>query len=328
VMLDLPTISQRASVTQRIGVTDITLTYHRPAVAGRKVFGELIPYDRVWRTGANDNATIEFRDPVVLEGKPLPPGRYGLHMIPAAGDWTLIVSRNSTSWGSFSYDPAEDVLRVPVHATESEFHELLTFEFTEVSPAAATLSMKWERTAVPLHFEVDVHKLALESIRNQLRNLPGYKAEAWADAALYCLDNGIDYEAALHFIDRSIAMEAGFDNAAIKVRLLEATGRKAEAQALLAKTLPSAQPEQLYVYADGLLKENRRDEGLALFATNAREHPDSWIALVGRARAEAWRGDRALARKTLESARTRAPGDGQRVLVERLLKRLEAGEHI
>ena len=131
VLLDLPRVSQRAVVTQRIGLTDVTIVYHRPLVGGRKVFGDVVPYGRVWRAGANDNTTIEFTDPVSIEGHPLPAGRYGVHMIPGPSEWTIAFSKNSTSWGSFSYDPKEDALRVTVKPAAGPLTEALTYQFTE-----------------------------------------------------------------------------------------------------------------------------------------------------------------------------------------------------
>jgi tetratricopeptide (TPR) repeat protein len=328
VVLDLPTLSQRAVVTQRIGLTDITVVYHRPQTGGRKIFGALVPYGRVWRAGANDNTTIEFHDRVTIEVQRLPPGRYGLHMIPAADQWTVKLSSNATSWGSFSYDPKEDVLALSVKPTRSDFHETLAYEFADLTPSSAVLAMRWENLAVEMHIVVDVHPLVLASIRNQLRSLPGYTSEAWNDAAMYCLDNGINYDEALTWADRSIEQDSRFDNMATKVRLLEAVGRAAEAAALFDKAVVIADAPQLYVYADALMKEQRRQEGVALFLRNVDRHPTSWIAIVGRARAEASKGDRAAARRSLADALARAPGDGQKLLVERMLARLDAGEEI
>src|SRR5579862_6896208 len=113
-LLNIPRQSQHSVLTQRIGITDITINYHRPLVNGRKVWGDLVPYGKVWRAGANENTTIAFSDPVMIEGQPLDKGIYGLHMIPNAGEWTIIFSRNSTSWGAFTYDAAEDALHVTV----------------------------------------------------------------------------------------------------------------------------------------------------------------------------------------------------------------------
>src|SRR5215471_15227065 len=128
-VLDLPRDSQHAQITQKIGITNITINYHRPLVKGRKVFGGLQPYGQVWRAGANENTTIEFTDPVAVEGNPLAAGTYGLHMIPGEQEWTVIFSKAATSWGSFTYDQKEDALRVAVKPQASEFHEALTYDY-------------------------------------------------------------------------------------------------------------------------------------------------------------------------------------------------------
>jgi tetratricopeptide (TPR) repeat protein len=215
-----------------------------------------------------------------------------------------------------------------VQPVATEFHDELTYEFSQIAQASVVLSMKWERVAVPMTLAVDVHTNALLRIRQQLRSLPGYTAEAWADAAMYCLDNGINLEEAVTWIDRSIQQDARFDNMSTKVKLLEATGRRADAAALFEKALPLASPSQVYIYADGLMKEKRREEGIALFLENAEQHPNSWIAIAGRARAESARGDRAAARRSLTDALSKAHAEGQKVLVERLLARLDSGEDI
>ena len=136
-ILDLPRASQHAVVTQRIGITDVSINYHRPLVNKRKIWGGVVPYGDVWRAGANENTTIAFSDPVSVEGKTLPKGTYGLHMIPGENEWTVIFSRNSTSWGSFTYDQKEDALRVAVKPQPAEFHEALTYDFDDTSTKMA-----------------------------------------------------------------------------------------------------------------------------------------------------------------------------------------------
>src|SRR5205085_1118856 len=118
-VMSLPRQSQRSTVSQRIGLTDITITYHRPLVGGRKVWGAMVPYGQVWRAGANENTTIELSDPVQIEGHTLAKGIYGLHMIPTADSWTIVFSKANTSWGSFTYDEKEDALRVTVKPAAS-----------------------------------------------------------------------------------------------------------------------------------------------------------------------------------------------------------------
>ena len=166
-VLDLPRPSQHAVVTQRIGITDVTINYHRPMVNKRKVWGTLVPYGQVWRAGANENTTIKFTDPVSIGGKSLPAGTYGLHMIPGENEWTVIFSRNSTSWGSFTYNQAEDALRVTVKPQTADYHEALTYDFDDVNPDSSVVTLRWERVAVPFKVGVNTHEIVAENLHNQ-----------------------------------------------------------------------------------------------------------------------------------------------------------------
>jgi hypothetical protein len=171
--LAIPTLSQHAVITQRVGLTDVTINYHAPLVGGRKLWGAAVPCDKVWRSGANQNTTISFSEDVSIEGKPLAAGTYGLHTIPAADQWIIIFSKNSTSWGSFSYDEKEDALRVTVKPHEAEFRESLAYTFDDVKPDSALATLRWEKLAVPFRVSTDVKAITLRSIKNQLRNTSG-----------------------------------------------------------------------------------------------------------------------------------------------------------
>ena len=143
--LKLPDVSQAAEAKQRIALTDITVKYHRPLVNGRKIWGGLVPYGKVWRAGADENTTIEFSDEVSVEGKPLAKGIYGLHMIPNQDSWTVIFSKTNTGWGSYSYDQKEDGLRVDVKPRPlAEQKEALEFEFEDLKPTSTAVTLKWE----------------------------------------------------------------------------------------------------------------------------------------------------------------------------------------
>src|SRR5438477_6519226 len=146
-VMSLPRQSQRATVSQRVALTDITITYHRPLAGGRKIWGapNIAPYGQVWRAGANENTTFEVSDPVTIEGQRLERGAYGLHMIPNADSFTVIFSKNSTSWGSFSYDQKEDALRVTVKPQTAEMREELTYEVGSVKPDSAVVTLRWEK---------------------------------------------------------------------------------------------------------------------------------------------------------------------------------------
>ncbi|MBV9608687.1 MAG: DUF2911 domain-containing protein, partial [Acidobacteria bacterium] len=212
VILDLPRPSQHATVIQRVGITDVTVNYHRPLAGNRKIWGSLVPYGQVWRAGANENTTITFSDPVTIEGKPLDKGTYGLHMIPGQDDWTIIFSKNSTAWGSFTYNEKEDALRVNVKPQPSDMHDALTYDFDNLTANSAAVTLRWDKVAVPFKVGVDVNQIVAQGLPNQLRGLSQYTWFAWDDAGTYLVDNKGDLQQALNYEDRSIQNEERFEN--------------------------------------------------------------------------------------------------------------------
>src|SRR5207248_3797503 len=168
--LNLPDVSQAAEVKQRIALTDITVNYHRPLVNGRKIWGGLVPYGKVWRAGANENTTIEFSDDVSVEGKPLAKGLYGLHLIPNQDSCTVIFSKTNTAWGSYSYDQKDDALRVDVKPKPlAENDEALEFEFENLKPTSTAVMLKWEKLGIPFAVSVNDADQTLQNIRAQMK---------------------------------------------------------------------------------------------------------------------------------------------------------------
>jgi len=326
-VLDLPLQSQHAKITQRIGITDITISYHRPLVNNRKVWDGLVPYGKVWRAGANINTTISFSDPVTIEGKPLDKGTYGLHMIPNADEWTIIFSKNSTSWGSFTYNEAEDALRVNVKPQASEMHNALTYDFDQLQPDSAVVELEWERIAVPFKVGVDVHSVVQASLKNQLRNLSQYTWEGWDDAANYLLAEKVGLDDALTYANKSIENEDRYDNEHTKSQVLTALNRKDDAAMALKKALDVASPLQVHFYARGLQGEKRNDEAFAIFRENAKKHPDQWFVHSGLARMYCSQGKFDDAAKEMKVALAGAP-ENQKSYVDGLVKRLEAKQDI
>src|SRR5438067_3418588 len=161
-----PQASPHAVLTQSVGTTDVTIDYHRPGVKGRQVWGGLVPYDKVWRTGANEATTIAFGDDVTINGQPLPKGTYSLHTIPGKDQWTIFFNNTANQWGSFNYDPAKDALRVTAKPHGDEFHEWLTFEIPDVSPDAVTIAIKWANVAVPFTVGTNTTKKVLSDSRS------------------------------------------------------------------------------------------------------------------------------------------------------------------
>ncbi len=187
-LLDLPRKSQNAQVSQTIGITEVTVKYSRPLVNGRKVWGGLVPYGEVWRAGANENTVITFSDPVTIEGKPLDKGTYGLFMIPKEDEWTIIFSKTNTAWGAFTYKPDEDVLRVTVKPTASDFHDALLYDFDPITSDSALVTLRWDKLAVPFKVAVNVPQTVEASLDKQFRGIVQYTWVSYDDAANYFLD--------------------------------------------------------------------------------------------------------------------------------------------
>jgi len=327
VMLDLPRQSQHAKVTQRIGITDITINYHRPLANGRQIWGKVVPYGQVWRAGANENTVISFSDPVIIEGQALDKGTYGLHMIPGENQWTVIFSKNSTSWGSFSYKQDEDALRVNVKPQTVDLHDALAYDFDEVKPDSTVVTMRWEKVAVPFKVGVSVNDIVVASIHRQLHGLNQYYWEGWDDAAGFLLANKINLDEALKDEDQSIETEERYDNLLSKSHILEAMGRKDEAVAFRTKALEKGSALQLYFYARQLQGEKKQDEALVVFRANAKKFPDYWTSHVGMARVYSAQGDFDSAVKEMKAALPSAP-DSNKANLESYLKRLQAKDDI
>ena len=326
-LLNLPDASQHARVSQRIGITDITIDYHRPLVRGRKIFGGLQAFGQVWRAGANYNTTVEFSDPVTVEGQPLAKGVYGLHLIPGETSWVVIFSKNSTSWGSFTYDQSEDALRVTVKPRAAENREALSYDFDDPEPDSALITMRWERVAVSFKVEVNTPEIVRQSLRNQLRARPQFEWQAWQEAADYLLNNKLGAEEALKYADRSIEIEDRFENEMTRAHALTALGRNGEALSTRDKAIAIGSQIQVHSYGRGLQAQGRQDEALELFRGNVRKDPNSWVGHNDAARVAVARGDFETAVREMKLAVAAAP-ESLKAQHADLVRRLEGREDI
>jgi hypothetical protein len=314
-------------VTQRIGLTDISVRYSRPLAGKRKIWGDVVKYGEVWRAGANENTVFEITDPVMVEGKPLAAGKYGLHMIPNQDSWTLIFSKNSTSWGSFTYDQKEDVLRVAVAPRAAEFRDALTYEFGDPGMDDVALTLRWEKVAVPVKIAVDVPSLTEAALSRQLRDLIGYSWQAWDDAAEYLLDRKHNLELALKWADQSIQNGAQFHNQQTKARILTAMGKKDEAGAVMQSAMKVAGPLQMYNYGRQLQFENRQADAIPVFRETAKRFQGQWIAHLAQARVLSSEKQYAEAVKSAKASLEGAP-EPQKSQIEGLIAKLEKGQDI
>jgi hypothetical protein len=254
--LRLPRPSQKASVMQTVGITDITIIYHRPGVKGRTIWGDapagapsgtatlddarsrakdapIVPFGRVWRTGANEATVFEVSDPVMINGQALAAGRYSLHTIPGKDEWTIIFNSDAGQWGSFSYDEKKDILRVKAKPQMvAANQEWLMYNFDPVTDNSAQVNVRWEKVQVPFTVEVkDVKALVIEKARAAIA---AAKPDDWsirASAANYAFQNKLNTEEAMQWLDQSIKIKETFNNLSLKARTLAEQGKTAEAVA-------------------------------------------------------------------------------------------------
>jgi tetratricopeptide (TPR) repeat protein len=313
--LVLPKQSPRASVSQTVGLTTIGLTYDRPAVNGRRVWGALVPFDSVWRAGANENTVLELSSSTRIGGQTLGAGRYGLHMIPTNGDWTIILSRQANAWGSFSYDPKEDALRFKATPAPGDMHERLTYTFDDPTDSAVVLTLRWEKLAVPFTIGVDAKTVVTDSLREQLRGLGRFFWQPWSQAAAWCAANGANLEEATTWADKSIAMNENFTNLRVKAALLGQRGDEAGAQAAAQRSLAIATEAELNTYGYLLMGQGKVDSALVIFRKNTKDHPKSWNTYDSLAEAYAKKGDTKLAIRNYSKAlaMTQDPAQKQRI---------------
>ncbi len=327
--LNLPDVSQAAEVKQRIALTDVKVNYHRPLVNGRKIWGGLVPYGKVWRAGANENTTIEFSDPVSVEGKPLAKGVYGLHMIPNPDSCTVIFSKTNTGWGSYSYDQKDDALRVDVKPRPlAETKEALEFDFEDLKPTSTAVTLKWEKLGVPFTVSVNDADQTLQNIRAQLKGRGQFTWQALDEGAQFCLTRKINLDEALRWADASVQNEERFDNLSTKADLLKALNRPDEAKTTWDQALKIATAQQLYSYGRQLQSQKQGAEAMEIFKQVAERFPNGVYGSLAQARIKSAAGDFAGALNDAKQAQAAAPTDAQKQSIQALITRLEAKQDI
>lgn len=321
--LTAPQVSPEARVSQVIGLTELEVSYHRPAANGRAVWGTLVPYGQVWRAGANENTTVSFSTPVTVNGTALAAGTYGLHMIPAAGDWTVIFSRETGAWGSFSYDEKEDAARVTAKPEAAPHQERLGYSFDDPTADSVVLAMRWEKLRLPIAIRIDLGRTVLENFKAQLRGLPRFGWQGWNQAANWAAQNGLELDDALQWADRSIGMNRNFANLRTKALVLTKKGDTATADALTKEALSIATEAEINAYGYQLLGQQKLDEAIAAFEKNVKDHPDSWNTYDSLAEAYALKGDRKKALEYYTKAMNMTTVDLQKTRIAGVIEQLK-----
>lgn len=344
--ITLPASSPRAGVSQEIGITKISVDYSRPAVNKREIWGKLVPYgladlgfgttrEAPWRAGADVNTVVTFQHDVRVAGQPLAAGAYGLHMILAAdGGVTVIFSRDHEAWGSFFYDPAHDALRVPSKLEDSAaHHELLTYEFSDITKNGAVLSLLWEKKRIAIPVTVDTDAIVVASLKRELTGTNGFDDRAWSTASNYLVQNNLDLNLALEWAERAVNPRTGqvtFAGLSQKAAVLEKLGRSAEATAVMDQALPLGTALTIHQYGRRLLAAKQTEKALEVFKFNAQRFPDVWPVNYGLARGYSAVGNYPAALEALLKAQKQVPaGDTvNAAAIATNIEKLKRGENI
>ena len=242
--LNLPRASPKSSLMQDVGTTTITINYNRPGVKGRTVWGSLVPFDQVWRTGANEATTIEFSEDVKINGQNLPKGLYSLHTVPGRDQWTVIFNKTAKQWGSYSYDQAQDALRVTVKPERAEFREWMGFEIPEMTTDTAKVVLRWENVAVPFTVDTQTTQRALAAAERAIASMNDSRWLTPYRAADFAFSSNRMAEAE-KWLDMSLKEKETIANLWLKARMQQARGQKADAlrtaEAAIAKAGPNDQ---------------------------------------------------------------------------------------
>ncbi|MDO8550325.1 MAG: DUF2911 domain-containing protein [Ignavibacteria bacterium] len=231
-----PRPSPLQEVTQKVGVSDVTIVYSRPGVKDRVIWGELVPYNKMWRPGANENTTFEISDNAMIEGKEIPAGKYSFFTIPAENEWTVIINKKSDHFGTSGYDEANDVMRFTVKHAEDDFVERMRFDFEDLTDNSSTIVLRWEKLRIPFGIEFNTQEIVLSNIES----LSAKQPDNWnipLSGATYILSNDLDYQKGLTWAEASTNIEENYWNTRIKAQLLKKLGKDEEANAELAKAV-------------------------------------------------------------------------------------------
>ena len=227
--LQLPRTSQKAQVMQTVGLTDVTINYSRPGVKGRVIWGDLVPYDKVWRTGANEATSITFSTDVKVNGQALAAGTYSFHTIPTKTDWTLIFNKKADQWGSYSYDEKEDALRITVKPQPHESTEWMEFSLPDIAVDKATVALDWEKLRVPFEIQVETIEHALANARAAMASLAKDDQQTAYRSASFAFQNNVAPDEARQWIDKSISIKETWLNLRLKADMMAKEGKTAEA---------------------------------------------------------------------------------------------------
>lgn len=228
--IQMPQASPTATISQKIGLTDVSIEYSRPSTKGRKIFGELVPFGEVWRTGANAATIINFKNEAEVEGNIVPAGSYALYSIPDKSEWTIILSKNTKLWGAVGYDAKDDLIRFKVKPGKTgQKYETMEINFVDMTDTGATIAMKWENTRVKFRIETEVDSIVMAEIKALVIDKGADNPGLLYQAANYYFTNNKDMNQAYDWISKSVSADPKYWTMHLKAKIELALGKKKEA---------------------------------------------------------------------------------------------------
>ena len=328
--------SPAATVSQTIGISVVEVNYSRPSVKNREVWGNLVPYgwnvqafgagnSAPWRAGANENTTISFSHNAMVEGKPVPAGVYGLFFVVNKDNTgEVILSKDSRSWGSFFYTDKQDVLRANIKLRDVAFTELLTYDFTDVSKTSANLVLNWEKKQFPVKIEFDVDNIVLANAEEELKGPVGFNWQGFASAANYALQNKVNLQQGLTWIDKAIAQNKSFNTLSVKAGLLKELGKAEESAKIMDEAIAMATENELNLYGYQLLNNGDYPKAIEMLELNTRRFPKSANTWDSLGEAYFTKGDKKNAAVYFKKALAMNPPANVKANSEKYLKQMGA----
>jgi len=339
--------TKKAAVSEQIGLTQVSITYHRPAVNGRvgKIWGGVVPKGFIdqgygkgnpapWRAGANENTIIEFDKDVTVEGQPLVQGKYGFFIAYDPQECTIIFSKKSDAWGSFFYDEKEDALRIKVKPQPiEESVEHLKFEFGAQTQNSAVIALSWEKLSIPFKVEVDYLKQQFEAFVTESQNPTGFTSQGLNIAATWCLQNNYELQKGLGWATLATSQNfpgdpTSFPALVTKAGLLDKLGQGNEAAAIIKTALPFGNASQLQQLGRQLLAAKKPKAALEVFGFNYNKSPDQFITVAGMIRGLSANGDYPKALEFANKALLLAPNDFNKKAVQTMIEKLKEGKDV
>lgn len=245
---DLPRISPKGIVSQVVGYTTISLEYSRPSAHGRTIWGDLVPYNKVWRTGANEATVIQFSTDVILQGNKVPAGRYSLFTIPTEKEWTVILNKTDKQWGAYNYKAEDDFIRFNVLPVKSEFRETLEFTINNITFNTASVNFNWENVQFSFKVETDVLTLAYPKMKDAVANAKADDWQVYISCANFCAEHNVYLEDALMWTEKAIAIGGHYTSYFSKAKVLHMMNRNIDALKFIQKTREVGSKEKNYEF--------------------------------------------------------------------------------